>query len=252
MRFKVLASGSKGNSTYIETNELKILIDIGIGYQRLENELSNINISPKELDAILITHTHHDHINGLQALVKKTNLKVYITEEMEEEILNKIPSENIKLLEDNFNIKDLEIELIHTSHDVDSVGYILTEKNKTLVYVTDTGYINRKYLKRIIDKNAYVIESNHDEKMVMDGPYPFILKQRVISDKGHLSNYTTAEYLTGLVGENTKYVILAHISENNNTEELAYQTTKNRFIEEGIEQEILLAKQYESLDLLEI
>ena len=131
MKFKVLASGSKGNSTYIETKDAKILIDIGITYQRLVNELNSIDRSPKDLDAILITHTHHDHINGLQALVKKTDLTVYITEGMEEEILNKIPSKNIKFLEENFNIKDLEIEIT----DIDS-HRVLSLRNRNYAYIS--------------------------------------------------------------------------------------------------------------------
>lgn len=252
MKIKVLASGSKGNSTYIETKKSKILIDIGITYPHLLSELSTINRTPQDLDAILITHTHSDHIKGLQSLVKKNNIPVYASPAMLEELKEKIPLTVCRYLEEHFFLNDIEIELMHISHDVDSVGYILSNDEKSIVYVTDTGYINRRYLKRMKNKDLYVIESNHDEKMVMEGPYPFILKQRVLSDKGHLSNHTTAKYLQEIVGDKTKCIILAHISENNNTEELAYQTTKEVLEENHIDKEIIIAKQYESLEMIEV
>ena len=154
-------------------------------------------------------------------------------------------------IEDNFKINDLKIELIHTSHDAPaSVGYIIENNNKSLVYVTDTGYINRKYLTKMIKKECYIIESNHDEKMLMDGPYPRFLKERVISDKGHLSNTTTAKYLQKIIGNNTKMIVLAHLSETNNTEELAYNTTKDLLSDKSIE--ILVARQHESTAIIEV
>jgi phosphoribosyl 1,2-cyclic phosphodiesterase len=123
-------------------------------------------------------------------------------------------------------------------------------KEETLVYITDTGYINRKYLSKMVNKDLYLIESNHDEVMLMDGPYPRFLKERVISDKGHLSNTTTSKYLKKIVGERTKYVILAHISEKNNTEELAYTCTKEMLDNDKID--IIIAKQYEESPMIEV
>lgn len=252
MKVKVLASGSKGNCTLIRTNNLNILIDIGITYQQLATELETINLNPKDLLAILITHTHSDHIKGLASLVKKTNIKVYVLEEMVEELSKKIPLDNLFIYEEPLEIEELKINLIKISHDVEGVGFIINHNTKSLVYITDTGYINRKYLPLMKNKNMYIIESNHDEEMLMEGPYPYILKQRVISDKGHLSNKTTADYLLEIVGEKTKHIILAHISENNNTEELALNTTKNLLEENGIYKNIIIAKQYESLDEIEV
>ena len=148
-------------------------------------------------------------------------------------------------------INDIEIELIHTSHDTDfSVGYIIEYKNKSLVHVTDTGYINRKYLKKMEDKNVYVIESNHDEAMLMDGPYPRFLKERVISDRGHLSNKTVAGYLKKITSNNTSCVILAHLSEKNNTEELAYNEVNKAIQDKNIK--LLIAKQDEETELVEV
>ncbi len=252
MKVKVLASGSKGNSTLIQTEKLKILIDMGVTYQYLASELEKVNVSPKELDAILITHTHSDHIKGLASLVKKTNLRVYVLEEMVEELAKKIPKENLFLYDNPLILEDLKINLIRISHDVEGVGFVLEEKNHSLVYITDTGYINEKYFPLLKNREVYIIESNHDEEMLMEGPYPYILKQRVISDKGHLSNSTTANYLLEVVGEKTKKIILAHISENNNTEKLALETTKNLLEKNHIHKEVIIAKQYESLDEIEV
>ena len=157
MKIKIIASGSKGNSTYVETKSKKFLIDMGITYQNLANELEKINVSPKDLDFILITHTHSDHIKGLQSLVRKTNLNVYITEGMFDDLKEKIPLSNLKYLTDSFEIADLEISIIHTSHDVDSVGYIITNDRSSFVYITDTGYVNQKYYDILKNKSLYII-----------------------------------------------------------------------------------------------
>ena len=252
MKVKVLASGSKGNSTLIRTDKLNILIDCGVTYQYLALELDKINLTPKDLDYILITHTHSDHIKGLASLVKKTDIKVYILEEMLDEINNKVPYDKIRYYENPLYLEDLKIELIRISHDVEGVGFILECNNNSLVYITDTGYINRKYLPKMKNKNLYIIESNHDEEMLMEGPYPYILKQRVISDHGHLSNITTAGYLKEIIGDKTKTIVLAHISENNNTPELAFKTTKDMLKENNFNKKVIIAKQYESLDEIEV
>ena len=252
MRIKILASGSKGNCTLVRTEKSNILIDMGVTYQYLCTELDNIGLTPKDLDYIFITHTHSDHIKGLASLIKKNSIKVYILEEMEEEIKKFIPLENINYYTNPLELEELKIELIRISHDVDGVGFIMEYNNDSFVYITDTGYINKKYFPLMKNKNLYIIESNHDEEMLMEGPYPYILKQRVISDHGHLSNTTTANYLKEIVGNRTKKIVLAHISENNNTPELAVETVKSVLKENGIEKEIIPAKQYESLEEIEV
>ena len=252
MKVKVLASGSKGNSTLIRIDKLNILIDCGVTYQYLCDELDKVNLTPKDLDYILITHTHSDHVKGLASLVKKTGINVYILPEMLEEIKSKVPFDRIIYYENPLYLEDLKIELIRISHDVEGVGFIIESNNENLVYITDTGYINRKYLPKMKNKNVYIIESNHDEEMLMEGPYPYILKQRVISDHGHLSNTTTAGYLEEIIGDRTKTIVLAHISETNNTPELAYETTKEMLKENNLNKEVIIAKQYESLDEIEV
>lgn len=251
MKIKTLASGSKGNASIVLCGKINLLIDIGISYLNLKRKLEEIDLSIEDFDALLITHAHVDHIKGLSSLTKHSNIKLYFPEGMYNELKDKIYSDNIEFIQDKFEIGEVEIELIHTSHDAaSSVGYIIAYQGKSLVYVTDTGYINRKYLAKMKEKNLYLIESNHDEKMLMEGPYPYYLKQRVISDRGHLSNKTTAKYLEDLVGENTKHIILAHLSEKNNTEELAKEAVLEKVSNKNIE--ILIARQDEVGPFVEV
>ena len=251
MKVKVLASGSKGNVSLVMCDSVKILIDMGLSYQKVQNHLENNGLTYEDIQAVLISHSHSDHIKGLETLMKKTDIPLYIPQAMYHELKQIVPLERCVFIEDEFSIGDVHFELIHTSHDTDvSVGYIIEHKNKTLVHVTDTGYINRKYLKKMEDKNIYIIESNHDEAMLMDGPYPRFLKERVISDRGHLSNKTTAGYLKKITTEHTQYVVLAHLSEKNNTKELAYQESKVSLEDKPIK--LLIASQDEETELIEV
>ena len=251
MKIKILASGSKGNSSLIICDNTKLLIDIGLSFARIKSHLELNGININDITGLLITHSHSDHIKGLKTFTKETDIKIYIPKDMYHELEEIVPIDRCIFIEDIFNINDVNIELIHTSHDTDfSVGYIFEYKKKTLVYVTDTGYINRRYLKKMEDKNVYVIESNHDEAMLMDGPYPRFLKERVISDRGHLSNKTTAGYLKKIVTDNTKCVVLAHISEKNNTIDLAYQEANDVLKDKDVE--LLVAMQDEESKLIEV
>ena len=251
MKLKTIASGSKGNCSIVLCDETKFIIDMGISYLTLKRSLEENSLSFDQFTGILITHNHKDHISGLASLIKKTHIKVFIPLEMYDGIKELVPKNRCEFVDDIFKVNDTQIELIHTSHDAPySIGFIITQQEKSIVYVTDTGYINRKYLKKMENKDLYLIESNHDEIMLMDGPYPRFLKERVISDKGHLSNTTTSKYLSKIVGNKTKYIILAHISEKNNTEELAYQCTKEELNNDKVE--ILIAKQYEESAFIEV
>ena len=152
MKVSVLSSGSKGNTTYIESNNAKILIDLGNTSKYVKEKLEDLGVFPGDIDAILITHTHVDHIGGLKIFAKKYNIPVYITEVMHK-TLDYI--DNYKLLEDEFDIKDIHVTTIKTSHDApDSRGYIISSENKSIVYITDTGYINKKYFDMIEELKA--------------------------------------------------------------------------------------------------
>ena len=252
MKIKVLASGSKGNCSLIETASARFLIDIGITYQRLKKELEKMNLNLDDIDALLLTHAHNDHTSGLKVLLKHTNFKIYANKDIIKELTVDINKERIELYDSIMHLNSTELTIFKTSHDAKgSVGFLITDDGSSLVYITDTGYLNRKYFKLLTNRNIYYIESNHDEKMLMDGPYPYYLKQRILSDEGHLSNETTSKYLKRLVGDSTKYIILAHLSEHNNKEELAYTTTRVA-LQDRSDIKILVAKQNEALEEIEV
>ena len=252
MKIKVIQSGSKGNCTVVITDNTKLLIDLGISFKQLVEELQKINININEITGLLITHNHKDHIKGIDTLLKKTNIKLFIPKELFpslKEVIKQLTEDKCIFIEEKDRIENVEVELIHTSHDAPySVGYILKNDNKELCYVTDTGYINRKFLNNMKNKDIYIIEANHDEKMLMDGPYPRFLKERVISDRGHLSNKTTAIYLNKIIGDKTKYIVLAHLSEKNNTPDLALNTVK----ETVKNKEIIIASQLTGTNIIEV
>ena len=251
MKFKTFASGSKGNCSIVICDEIKLLIDAGISFLSLKDHLHQLNLTPNDLTGILITHSHQDHIKGLKTIIKNSNLKVLIPEKMYDELKMIVPTNRVIYFKDINNLLNVKIELLHTSHDVPcSVGYVITYNNNSLVYITDTGYLNRKILTKITNKTIYLLESNHDEEMLMNGPYPPFLKQRVLSDSGHLSNKMTAEYLKEITGDNTKSILLAHLSEKNNTEELALNETVTALEPTNIN--IKIARQDEESELIEV
>lgn len=254
MKLCVLASGSKGNSTYIESKNSKILIDVGMSCLYIEKALDGIGIRPREIQGILITHTHSDHINGLRVFLKKYHTALYITEKIYKELKSQIEIDNYILIDKDFVLDDLQIEIIKTSHDAeDSNGYIISDESSSLVYITDTGYINRKYHEKLTNKDYYVIESNHDVELLMNGSYPYHLKQRILGDRGHLSNKSCADYMAKFVGDNTKGVILIHLSEENNRKEIAYSTFINTLKENHKTVEnIIISTQTEPTEVIEI
>lgn len=251
MRVSVLSSGSKGNTTYIETDNTKILIDIGNTAKYVKEKLEEFGVDPSELDAILITHTHVDHVKGLKVFEKRYNTLVYITDIM---LKSLDYLENYSFLEDSFDIKDIHIDMIKTSHDTDdSKGYVISDSGSSIVYITDTGYINHKYFDLLSNRNLYIMESNYDVEMLSNGKYPFALRQRILSDKGHLSNYDSAKYLSSFIGDKTKYILLAHLSEENNTEEMAYNTLMDRLESDNRNvPSIIITKQDKETELIKL
>ncbi len=255
MNVAVLSSGSKGNSTLIQTKNTKILIDLGVTRSYVEEKLNELKVDPKEIKAILITHTHVDHVQGLKVFIKKYHPKLYVNKIILSLLKEYIDEFDYVLYETNeIKIDDLKIKVIKTSHDVaGSVGFIIKNEDKSLVYITDTGYINNRYFKDLKNHNLYILESNHDIQMLMNGKYPFYLKQRILSDKGHLSNADAAYYLSEFVGDKTKFIVLAHLSDDNNTYQKALETvteilsSKNKTVNN-----IIVAKQKKRTELIEL
>lgn len=253
MKFSVLASGSKGNVTYLETKNHKILIDMGTTTKYIENALIELGVNPNSIDTIFITHDHKDHVSALNVFLKKYDPNVYMTSKLKRALSSKINIKNFIPLESIINIDDLKVDVIKTSHDAtDSVGFVFSSNLSSLVYITDTGYINVKYFDLLKNKSIYVFESNHDVEMLMNGKYRYDLKVRILSDRGHLSNDMSSDYLSSLIGEDTKYIVLAHLSEENNTSLKAYETLNNKLKLNHIEnKKILIATQNEKTDLIE-
>ena len=252
MNIKVLSSGSKGNTTYVDCGNIKFIIDMGNNCKYVVDKLKGLGINPRDIDAILITHTHSDHIKGLKSFVNRYNTKVYITKGMLGD-LSYLETYSI-MDKECFIIGDVLINTIKTSHDApDSVGYIITHNNKSLVYITDTGYINKKYFKLLSNKDIYVLESNHDIELLSNSSYPFYLRQRILGDKGHLSNYDASRYLSLFIGDNTKYIFLAHLSEENNTPDLAYDTLIERLNEDEKDiPNVIIALQDKETELISV
>lgn len=246
MKVSVLASGSKGNSTYIETNNTKILIDAGMSNLYIEKKLILLGVNPDDINFVFITHTHTDHVAGLKVFIKKHNPKVFLTLDMYKELKDIL--NDYEILESEIILNDLIVDYFKTSHDTDSVGYIFKNNDKEIVYVTDTGYINIKNLKKLNNKDLYIFESNHDIEMLMNNPnYPYQIKQRILGDKGHLSNNQCKEYLNKIIGNKTKCIVLAHLSEQNNDPSLALNNLSDI---ENIK--IMVANQNESTELIEV
>ena len=246
MKICVLASGSKGNSSYIETNQTKSLVDIGMSAGYIAKSLKNIGVNPSDIQRIFITHTHTDHIAGLKVFLKKYHPTVYLTEKMEKELGFDI--------DEGVSIADLDVGVVKTSHDAaDSNGYIFSSLNKSIVYITDTGYIHVKNFDKLKNKSVYVFESNHDIRMLKEGKYPYYLQQRILSDKGHLSNKDSAYYLSEFIGDNTEKIILIHLSEENNKPEVALKTLLDTLEKKNIRiPDIEIAMQKESTELIEL
>lgn len=254
MKFSVLASGSRGNSSYIETPRVHILVDLGISCAKTCQKLKSMGIEPESITGILLTHTHVDHVNGLRVFMKKYHTKLYLTKPMYDELSQIFDPTNYQLIDGDFTLEDLSVHMFKTSHDVeDSNGYLFESNGKSLVYITDTGYINVKYHKELSNKNYYIMESNHDVELLMNGKYPYHLKQRILSDRGHLSNKDSSYYLSKFIGEDTKGVVLIHLSEENNEESLALDSLEQALSKRKKQvKQITIAKQNERTELVEV
>ena len=216
----------------------------------VEEQMKDLNIN--KIDFVILTHTHADHIGGLKVIIKKYNPVVYLTLNMYHEL--DIRLDNYVIIQGDFNINELNVEVFKTSHDVlESNGYIFNYEDKSIVYITDTGYINVKYHEKLKNKNMYIIESNHDIEKLMNGKYPYHLKQRILSDEGHLSNKDCSYYLKTFIGANTSNIILIHLSEENNTEFLALNELKNVLNEINRNDiNVIISKQKERTELIEL
>lgn len=228
MKFISLSSGSSGNCYYIQSGGAKILIDAGVSTRYIKNALKQFDISIEEIDAVFITHEHNDHTYGVEVLSRNYNIPVYSNQLTTDNIIsrNHIKRKDLFNSFDNeINIKDLNIHTFAVNHDaVNPVGYVINDKDTKFSVITDTGCITKDIYESIKGSKAIVLESNHDIEMLQNGPYHYALKQRILSNVGHLSNDAAGKTAVKLINDGTVEIILGHISSTNNTYDMVFQS----------------------------
>lgn len=233
MKVCTLMSGSSGNAIFVGTKNTRVLIDAGQSGRSVTSSLEEgCNVHIRDLDAILITHAHRDHVAGAGILSRRCNLPVYATagtwQEMEPLIGPVLPElKNVIDPDKTWQLGDIKIEPFPTSHDaLDPVGYILSGGKKTVGIATDSGVFTARMGRALANLDCLILEANHDPEMLRKGPYPWCLKKRIAGDLGHLSNEGAGQALLQTLGEKMKRIVLAHLSEENNRPSLALETVK--------------------------
>jgi len=242
MEFIVLASGSKGNATYLKIGCGRYLIDAGISLRQIVQRLSERNEKMTRLDGVFVTHEHADHVGFLVAIVNKFKCPVYLTEGTRRSLPRAV-GENIKdasyqmiSYDETLLLDGLTVRVFGTYHDaLEPCGFSFTAEGRNFVYMTDTGYFPAAKYDLIRNADAYMIEANHDPEMLLESDRPWLLKRRILDDQGHLSNEDSAFLLVNLVGDRTRLITLAHLSQECNTPDKALETYRRVFVEQGID-----------------
>lgn len=225
MKIATFASGSSGNCTLVSAGSTHILIDAGISMKRIRTALAGFGLALGDLSGILITHSHSDHISGLAMLVKHTKLSIYAPHIVAGALCRAVAGVENCITEivvgEPFALGQAVVTAFHTSHDTEqSVGYII-EADCRFGFCTDTGCVTEDMLRMLCASDAVLLEANHDVDMLRNGPYPFYLKKRILSDRGHLSNEDCGELAVRLARSGARAVILGHLSHENNTPQAA-------------------------------
>lgn len=220
--YYTIASSSKGNCSLYSNKGVNILIDVGVSFKTLKLALESINLSPSDLTAVVITHEHSDHIKGLSTFIKNVDIPIYITKES---LITKEQGRfNIFKPGDIFDISGVLVKTFNVPHDSNEcVGFVFDNGNYKLGYATDFGCVTLNMRKNLKGCDIVVIEANHDINMLNECAYPASIKNRIMSNVGHLSNGDCANFVCELADSGTHKIILAHLSENSNTPELAYE-----------------------------
>jgi phosphoribosyl 1,2-cyclic phosphodiesterase len=235
--FCPIASGSNGNCVYAGTGGAKILIDAGIPGIRIEEGLRSINVNPLEIDAVFLTHDHFDHVSGAGVFSRRYKTPVYATNGTWEALrIGKIETNRIKVIKPGVpvKIKDITVLPVNIPHDgCEPVGYTIFAEGAKIAVVTDIGCVTDEVKSMVKNCDVILLETNHDEEMLKRGRYPPYLKKRILSDKGHLSNKTAADMLMESVSPRLKHIYLGHLSAENNTPQLAFDTVVNTLFKGG-------------------
>lgn len=237
MQIHVLASGSSGNAVLVIMGQHRILVDAGISCRRIERGIAELGMKVNDLDAVLLTHEHRDHVAGLDVLIRRYKLPVYTRTETWKNIgcYKNLPPECCQIINKNIAIKDLQIEAFNISHDaVDPVGYAFYAEGQKCVLVTDLGLVTSEVQQAVRGANALVLEANHDLNMLHQGSYPLFLKQRIRGKRGHLSNVDSGKLLCDIFADKPIEVFLAHLSQENNRPAVAEESVQYMLSQAGI------------------
>ena len=252
IRFASLGSGSRGNATIVEAGSTRIMLDCGFSETRFRQRLGQRQLEPSQIDAILVTHEHSDHINGVGAVARKHDIPVYMTRgTAAQEKHGKLPTLHFIDVHDRFSIGDLEIQAYPVPHDArEPVQFVFGDGVSRLGILTDVGSATQHIVDVLNGCDGLILECNHDVEMLAKGPYPSHLKQRVGGRFGHLSNIQAGDLLASLDTSGLQHIIAAHISEKNNTEAMACAALAEAL--SCSESDIVLAEQEQGLDWLTI
>ncbi|MBC1234779.1 MBL fold metallo-hydrolase [Listeria booriae] len=240
LRFSILASGSSGNATLIETANQTILVDCGLSGKKIENLFGEVGRSMTDVDAILVTHEHVDHIKGLGVLARRYEVPIYANAKtwaaMEPSIGEINSAQKFQFdMETVKSFGSLQVESFGVSHDAaEPMFYIFHSGKKKFVMITDTGYVSDRMKGHIANADAYLFESNHDVGMLRMGRYPWNVKRRILGDEGHVSNEDAGIAMSEVIGDATKRIYLGHLSKDNNMKDLARMSVSQTLAGEGI------------------
>lgn len=240
IRFQSFLSGSSGNSTFLTDGETKFLVDCGANGKYITECLTRIDVDPTEIDAILITHSHRDHVSGVGVMSRRFNIPILASNETWDEmseIIGKISTQNTKIISDGKKLSfgDIEIKPFSIPHDAKgSLAFRFETEESKMAIATDIGHISDELFENLSGCECIIIEANHDLEMLRMGRYPYYLKKRILSDTGHLSNGDSAKLCVMLAKSGTKAFWLGHLSNENNTPDLAYNTVKDALAKAGI------------------
>ncbi len=232
MRVCTIASGSGGNCLYLGTDSTHVLVDVGISCKKITESVRDLGVDSKEIDAVLLTHEHIDHVRSLGVIARKLGIPFYATKGTSDALkkdgrLGEIPGGLVRLVEPDrpFSVGDLNVTAFSTPHDAaEPVGFRFESGGKSFAVAMDLGTYDNNIVRHLKRLDGILLEANHDVRMLETGPYPYALKQRILSPTGHLSNEAAGKLLSGILHDTMRFILLGHLSKQNNYPALAYET----------------------------